>query len=91
MKSEMKPIRETISLEDARQLIAAACTPIERTERLRLVDANGRAAAADVLSRLVNPVPPVVMIASTSAIVACWRISSATRAGSSFSIAFPAT
>jgi molybdopterin molybdotransferase len=56
MKSEMKPIRETISLEDARQLIAAACTPIERTERLRLVDANGRAAAADVLS--TRDVPP---------------------------------
>src|SRR6478736_7252485 len=56
MKSEMKPIRETISLEDARQLIAAACTPIERTERLRLVDANGRVAASDVLS--TRDVPP---------------------------------
>ena len=56
MKSEMKPIRETISLEDARQLIAAACSPIERTERLRLVDANGRAAASDVLS--TRDVPP---------------------------------
>src|SRR6476469_2100939 len=56
MKSEMKPMRETISLEDARQLIAAACTPIERTERLRLVDANGRASAADV--RSTRDVPP---------------------------------
>jgi molybdenum cofactor synthesis domain-containing protein len=56
MKSEMKPIRETISLEEARQLIADACKPIDRTERLRLVDANGRAAAADVQS--TRDVPP---------------------------------
>lgn len=56
MKSEMKPIKETIPLEEARQLIADACTPIERTERVRLVDANGRAAAADVQS--TRDVPP---------------------------------
>ena len=56
MKTEMKPIRETIPLEEARQLIAEACKPIERTERVRLVDANGRVAAADVLS--TRDVPP---------------------------------
>ena len=56
MKSEMKPIKETIPLEEARQLIAEACRPIERTERVRLVDANGRAAAADV--RSTRDVPP---------------------------------
>ncbi len=56
MKSEMKPIKETIPLEEARQLIAAACRPISRTERVRLVDANGRAAAADVHS--TRDVPP---------------------------------
>src|SRR3954469_21908058 len=56
MKSEMKPIRETISLEEARQLIAEACRPIERSERVRLIDANGRAAAADVQS--TRDVPP---------------------------------
>ena len=56
MKSEMKPIKETIALEEARQLIAEACKPIERTERVRLVDANGRAAAADVQS--TRDVPP---------------------------------
>jgi molybdenum cofactor synthesis domain-containing protein len=56
MKSEMKPIRETIALEEARQLIAEACTPISRTERVRLVDANGRVAAADVKS--TRDVPP---------------------------------
>ena len=56
MKSEMKPIKETIPLDEARQLIAEACTPIERTERVRIVDANGRVAAADVAS--TRDVPP---------------------------------
>jgi molybdopterin molybdotransferase len=56
MKSEMKPIRETIPLEEARQLIAEACRPIDRTERIALLDANGRVAAADVQS--TRDVPP---------------------------------
>lgn len=56
MKSEMKPIKETIPLEEARQLIAEACRPIDRTERVRLVDANGRVASADVGS--TRDVPP---------------------------------
>ena len=56
MKSEMKPIKETIPLEEARQLIADACKQIDRTERVRLVDANGRVAAANVQS--TRDVPP---------------------------------
>jgi molybdopterin molybdotransferase len=56
MKSEMKPIKETIPLEEARQLIAEACRPIDRTEHVRLVDANGRVAASDVQS--MRDVPP---------------------------------
>jgi molybdenum cofactor synthesis domain-containing protein len=56
MKSEMKPIKETIALEEARQLIAEACVPIDRIERVRLIDANGRVAAADVKSP--RDVPP---------------------------------
>ena len=56
MKSEMKPIKETIPLEEARQLIADACRPIDRTERVTIVDANGRVAAADVAS--TRDVPP---------------------------------
>ena len=56
MKSEMKPIKETIPLDEARQLIAEACAPIERSERVRLVDANARVAAADVAS--TRDVPP---------------------------------
>jgi molybdopterin molybdotransferase len=56
MKSGMKPIKDTIPLEEARQLIANACTPIERPERVRLVDANERVAAANVTS--TRDVPP---------------------------------
>ena len=56
MKSGMKPIKETIPLDEARELIADACTVIERTERVRLVDANGRVAAAGVES--TRDVPP---------------------------------
>ena len=56
MKSEMKPIRETIPLEEARQLIAEACDPLTRTELVRLLDANGRVAAADL--RSTRDVPP---------------------------------
>ena len=56
MKSGMKPIKETIPLEEARQLIADACVQIDRSERVPLVDANGRVAAADVHS--TRDVPP---------------------------------
>lgn len=56
MKSEMKPIRETIPLEEARQLIAEACDPLTRTELVRLLDANGRVAAGDL--RSTRDVPP---------------------------------
>src|SRR6478735_4859836 len=56
MKSDMRPIKETIPLDEARQLIAEACRPIDRTERVRLVDGNGRVAAADVQS--TRDVPP---------------------------------
>jgi molybdenum cofactor synthesis domain-containing protein len=52
----MRPIKDTIPLEEARELIGEACRPIDRSERVRLVDANGRVAAADVLS--TRDVPP---------------------------------
>ncbi len=55
-KTEMRPIKDTIPLEEARQLIAAACGAIMRRERIPLLDANGRAAAVDVLS--TRDVPP---------------------------------
>ena len=70
-KTEMRPIKDTIPLEEARALIEQASVPIDRRERVRLVDANGRVSAANVESS--RDVPPF------------------SRAGSSFSIAVPAT
>jgi molybdopterin molybdotransferase len=56
MSTEMRPIKETIPLEEARTLIDEAVRPIDRSERVALVDANGRVAAADVRSS--SDVPP---------------------------------
>src|SRR5918993_1124606 len=50
----MRPIRETIALDEATAIIAEVAAPIDRTERIALADAAGRviaeavAAAADV-------------------------------------------
>jgi molybdopterin molybdotransferase len=45
MSSTMRPIRETIPLDEAMGLILQAATPIERTERIALRDAGGRVIA----------------------------------------------
>ncbi|MGE3492781.1 MAG: gephyrin-like molybdotransferase Glp [Vicinamibacterales bacterium] len=55
-KTEMRPIKDTIPLDEARQLIADACAAITRRERVALLDAIGRVCAADVLS--TRDVPP---------------------------------
>ena len=52
----MRPFASTISLEEARRRLDAAVRPIARTERVRLEDATGRVAAADVTSAI--DVPP---------------------------------
>jgi molybdopterin molybdotransferase len=52
----MRPFASTISLDEARRRLAAAVRPIERTEGVRLEDAAGRVAAADVRSEI--DVPP---------------------------------
>jgi molybdenum cofactor synthesis domain-containing protein len=52
----MRPIRETIPLEEARELIDAAIAPMTRTERIPLEAANGRVVAADIVS--TRDVPP---------------------------------
>jgi molybdopterin molybdotransferase len=52
----MRPFTSTISLDEARRDLAAAVRPIARTERVRLQDAWGRLAAADVSSSI--DVPP---------------------------------
>jgi molybdopterin molybdotransferase len=52
----MRPIRQTIPLEEARALVLQAAAPIERTERLTLLAASGRVlAAAPVASMDVPP------------------------------------
>ena len=56
MSQAMRPIRETIALEDARALIEGAVKPLERTTRVAIGDANGRALARDVVS--TRDVPP---------------------------------
>jgi molybdopterin molybdotransferase len=56
MTTKMRPIRDTIPLDEARALIDAAARPITRTERVSLTDANGRVVARDVTASL--DVPP---------------------------------
>ena len=55
-ESKMRPIRETITLDEAIRLIDAAAQPIDRVERLDIREADGRVLAADVLSTV--DVPP---------------------------------
>jgi molybdenum cofactor synthesis domain-containing protein len=52
----MRPIKETISLEDARARIAAALRPVTSTERVLLGDAHGRVLAETVTASA--DVPP---------------------------------
>lgn len=50
MTTKMRPIRDTIPLDEARALIDATIRPLTRTERVPLADANGRVVARDVVS-----------------------------------------
>jgi molybdopterin molybdotransferase len=52
----VRPIRETISIEEARELIFAAARPIERTERISIREATGRVLALPAISHV--DVPP---------------------------------
>jgi molybdopterin molybdotransferase len=52
----MRPITETISLEEARDLLFEAAAPIERTERIPLGESLGRVVAEAVTSKV--DVPP---------------------------------
>jgi len=56
MTTKMRPLRDTIALDDARALIDDAATPIVRIETVPLSEANGRAIAADVIAPF--DVPP---------------------------------
>jgi len=52
----MRPILRTISLADARRIIAETIRPIHRTECVSLAEADGRVIAADVVA--ARDVPP---------------------------------
>jgi molybdopterin molybdotransferase len=52
----MRPIRETIPLEEAIELLSELATPIARTERISIREANGRVIAEQAVSKL--DVPP---------------------------------
>jgi molybdenum cofactor synthesis domain-containing protein len=52
----MRPIRETIPLEDAREVIDGAIALVTRTISVAIADANGRALAQEVVS--TRDVPP---------------------------------
>jgi molybdopterin molybdotransferase len=54
--SAMRPIRETIPLETARKLLLDAIVPLDRTERVPLIEASGRVLARTTVSPL--DVPP---------------------------------
>ena len=52
----MRPIRETLPLDEAVATLLDAATPIDRTERVPLRDATGRVLAADAIA--AHDVPP---------------------------------
>jgi molybdopterin molybdotransferase len=52
----MRPIRETISIDEAKSLLLEAATPLERIERIALHEASGRVLATAVVSGI--DVPP---------------------------------
>ena len=52
----MRPIRDTIPVEEAKALLLEAAAPVERIERIALAQASGRVLATPVLSAI--DVPP---------------------------------
>ena len=61
--TKMRPFTRTIPLEEARAIIDAAVQPIDRTEHVRLLDANGRVLAGGVTA--AADVPPFSRAAIT--------------------------
>lgn len=61
-QTRMRPIRDTLPLDEALALIGEAGRPIDRTERVRLEDAIGRVVVADIVSPVdVPPFPRAAM------------------------------
>ncbi len=55
-QTKMRPIRDTIPLDEALALIGQAGVPIDRVERVTLPEAAGRVLARDIISG--RDVPP---------------------------------
>ena len=77
MTTKMRPLRETISLDEARARIDAAVVPIDRIERVPLADANGRVLARDEVA--AADVPPFSRAAMDGYAVRAEDSSGATR------------
>ena len=56
MSHVMRPIKDTVPLDEAVRIIDERTAPIERTERIALDDANGRVVSSDIVARA--DVPP---------------------------------
>ena len=54
--TKMRPFRDTIPIDEALGIVAAAARPLERTVRLGLAEANGRVLAAPIVAD--RDVPP---------------------------------
>jgi molybdenum cofactor synthesis domain-containing protein len=62
MTTRMRPFRDTIPLEEARAIVDEAVRPLERAEKVRLLDAHGRVLARDAIAAAdVPPFPRAAM------------------------------
>ena len=77
MTTKMRPLRETISLEEARARIDAAVCPIDRVERVPLADADGRVLAETLVA--ADDVPPFARAAMDGYAVRAGDSAGATR------------
>ena len=77
MTTKMRPLREIISLDEARARIAAAVRPIDRIERVPLADADGRVLAESLVA--TADVPPFARAAMDGYAVRAGDSSGATR------------
>jgi molybdenum cofactor synthesis domain-containing protein len=77
MTTKMRPLRETISLAEARARIGTAVRPIDRIERVSLADADGRVLAESLVAGA--DVPPFARAAMDGYAVRAADSSGATR------------
>jgi molybdopterin molybdotransferase len=77
MTTKMRPLRETISLAEARARIESTVRPIDRTERVLLADADGRVLAESLVADA--DVPPFARAAMDGYAVRAGDSSGATR------------